>query len=143
MKKRVGLPEGLRALLMTLLVAVAGFSCVAHPSSHLGPAEVVVDQRDGGKTVSLHRGDRLIVILPGNPSTGFGWAFASGDNHVLVQQGEPEFTRDSKALGAGGRYRFSFVAAANGEVPLRLVYRRPFETKAPATTFEVTVEVRE
>lgn len=143
MKRRMNLPEGLRALLTTLLLGVAGCSCVAPPPAYLEPAEVVVDQRDAGSTISLQRGDRLIVILPGNPSTGFGWALASADNRVLVLQGEPEFIRDSKALGAGGRYRFTFAAAANGKVPLSLVYRRSFEAKAPAGSFEVIVEVLE
>ena len=143
MMNRIKLREGLRPLLLSLLTAIAGFSCTAHAPSGAGPsAEISVDQRNAGSTVSVKRGDRLAVTLAGTPSTGFIWELLSGAGSVLTPQGEPRFTPGGSVPGAGGLYRFSFTAAAKGKVHLKFAYRRPFEAGvAPAATFEVTVEV--
>ena len=123
--------------ILALAYASPGQSCIA-PA-----AEVVIDQGADRSTVSLCRGQILTVRLPGNPTTGFVWEdLTRGAEALLARQGEPQFTPDSKLLGAGGIYRFAFEATAPGSARLKFVYRRPFASDAaPARTFEVNILV--
>lgn len=131
----------MKKLLIGVLAAMAGFSCAAHTPAGGRPAEIIVGERDAGSTVTLHRGERLAVVLAGNPSTGFSWQLVSAAGPVLAQRGEPEFTRGGSLPGAGGRYRYAFTAEERGEVSLEFIYRRTFEDKPAAATFQVTVKV--
>jgi inhibitor of cysteine peptidase len=84
----------------------------------------------------------LIVTLPGNPTTGYVWEELPGASGVLARQGDPDYTSDGRELGAGGYYRFTFLAVATGKVPLSMVYRRPFEQGLPPmATFNVSIDV--
>lgn len=94
-----------------------------------------------GTTVTLDIRDRLHVTLDGNPTTGFTWEVDGAVPESLVQLGQPLFVPESDLIGAGGEFTFRFEAVASGSGTLRLIYHRPFETVAPADTFEVTVVV--
>lgn len=100
-------------------------------------------ENDSGSTVELRTGDTLKVMLGGNPTTGYQWEIASVDSNVVKQRGDPEYRSDSAAVGASGKFTFTFEAAAPGQTVLRLVYRRPFEKNVPpARTFEITAVVK-
>lgn len=100
-------------------------------------------EQDTGQTVELRAGDRLEVVLAGNPTTGYRWEQTGGDAAILQPEGEPSFTADSTLVGAGGTFGFSFAAAAAGQTTLTLVYRRSFEPDVPPLrTFEAPIVVR-
>jgi inhibitor of cysteine peptidase len=131
-----------------ILFAMATLSCASPGGSGAGTQSsvVAIDQTAAGSTVELLPGQRLTVTLPGNPTTGFAWEMAPGAGSILASQGEAQCTAASNGasgkLGAGGIYRFDFVALGTGSAPLKFIYRRSFEKDvAPAETFEVTVVV--
>lgn len=129
-------------LLLTVLVALAGAGCASTGSSAKGSDDIYLDRHSDGNIVRLHRGQRLIVTLPGNPSTGYQWEELPGASGVLARQGDADYTSDGRELGVGGYYRFTFLAVATGKAPLRLVYRRPFEQGVkPMATFSVDIDV--
>jgi inhibitor of cysteine peptidase len=100
-------------------------------------------EQDRGKTVELHTGDKLEVSLKGNPTTGYQWEMAAVDAAILQLIGEPEFSPDSNALGAGGRVTLRLKAVAAGQTTLQLIYHRPFEKNGPPIkTFKVTVVIK-
>ncbi len=100
-------------------------------------------EADAGKTVDLSAGQRLEVVLSGNPTTGYSWQVASVDKSVLKSLGDPKYKADTKAVGSGGAYTFAFQGAARGQTALKLDYRRPWETNvAPIKTFQITCVVR-
>jgi inhibitor of cysteine peptidase len=108
-----------------------------------GPDTVQVREQDSGGTVELHRGDRLVVVLEGNPTTGYVWEQVAGDAAVIGSAGEPTFTPESQALGAGGTVSVPFTAVGAGQTTLKLAYHRTFEPGVPPLkTFEVTAVVR-
>ena len=132
----------------TILLAMATLSCASPGRSGAGaqPAHIAIDQDAAGSTVELRPGQKLTVTLPGNPTTGFVWEMVPGAGSILASQGEAQFsaasTGASAKLGAGGIYRFDFVAVGAGKAPLKFIYRRSFEREAaPAQSFEVTVVV--
>ena len=128
--------------LRNMLLAMAAFACASPGQACTGAPEVTIKQDEAGSTVTLCPGQRLTVRLRGNPTTGFVWDALPGAEWLLARRGDPQFTADSSAPGAGGVYRFAFQATSVGKAPLEFVYHRPFEQgSAPARTFQVTVEV--
>jgi len=114
---------------------------VEEPISTPG-AKVVLSEQDAGKTIHLLKGERLVVTLEGNPTTGYTWEMAQTDEIVLSIAGEPEFKADSNLIGAGGKISLVFKAEFDGQQDLKLVYHRPWEKDVPPEkTFEVTVVV--
>ena len=100
---------------------------------------IVITKANDGGVVSVSKGDNFEVVLSGNPTTGYQWQIAETDESLLSSSGSL-YTQDSNAIGSGGTYRFQFKAIATGDVHLRLVYKRSWET-AIAETFIVTVRI--
>ena len=111
-------------------------------SSGKKPAVVVVTKADADKAVTVSPGQRLEVVLDGNPSTGYTWTVASAPE-FLKSEGEPTFASEAESgvVGAGGKQTLAFSVTATGKGPLSLTYLRPWETGTPpAETFKVEVE---
>jgi inhibitor of cysteine peptidase len=101
---------------------------------------LTLTEADTGSAVDLHPGDQFLVVLSGNPTTGYQWLVSSFSAQVLCQPEEPRFQQSSDLTGSGGSSHFLFEAAGTGQTTLHLVYRRPFEKgKRPARRFKVVV----
>jgi inhibitor of cysteine peptidase len=104
---------------------------------------ITIGEQDAGKIISLSTGDTLVIMLDGNPTTGFNWFPAPQDPVLLSQLGEPQVTPESTQLGAPGTIVLQFEAITQGQTILHLDYKRSWETGvAPERTFEVTVVVK-
>ena len=107
-----------------------------------GGASVTLRETDVGRTIDLKRGDKLIVELEGNPTTGFSWTMADLESDVLKAEGEPEFSADPGMVGGSGTFTFTFAAARSGTMLLKLLYHQAWDKETPpAKTFDVTVTV--
>ena len=137
--------------------AVDHSKALTHPLNVVGPAEkasasspvatevsVRLTQEGGTKAVSLAVGQKLAVMVAGNPSTGYQWELTGPvAGAALVQEGRGEFVAGATDLvGAPGEYRFVFKAAGHGTTSISLKYVRPWEqNKPPAATATVSVTV--
>lgn len=129
---------GGRALVAFAIVA----ALVAVPGCG-APGTVELGEKDDGRTVKVAPGKTtLVVMLPSNPSTGFSWLVASDAG--LKQIGEAEFKQEgpSGVVGAGGTETLRFEATEDAGGELTLQYARPWESRAPAKTWSVTIEVQ-
>jgi len=120
-------------------VLCAGFSACS-------PIRTVrVDAGANGSRISLHPGDRLVITLEGNITTGYQWVILPNMDGVLELQGEPEYAASTKNLmGAGGVYHFTFKAIKAGTTQLNLKYYRSFEPAdvPPIETFTLDVDIQ-
>ncbi|MGY2006217.1 protease inhibitor I42 family protein [Nocardia gipuzkoensis] len=138
--------KSLLVLLAGLVVAGCGGSD-SPDGTTTGAANPVVrvGVADHGQQRRLHVGQRLIVALPANPSTGYSWSIAKVDAAVVKLDGEADFEPDPAvpvAPGAGGTSVWTFVGAAAGVTALTMEYTRPWEQGLePARTFSLTIEV--
>jgi inhibitor of cysteine peptidase len=99
---------------------------------------------DNGKDITLPKNGRLLVRLPGNPSTGYSWVL-SGDPSplVLVTTDYQRGSQRTGMMGAPQTQQLRFTTNGSGTASLHLAYRRPWEKEvAPAKTFSVTVQVQ-
>ena len=105
-----------------LALAVAG--CSSASSS--------LSEDDDGTEVTVKVGEKLVVELPSNPTTGFAWTVA--DDGPLAQVGEAEYASDAKpgVVGAGGTETFTFEAKEAGSGALVVMFMGPVaDTSTP------------
>ena len=108
-----------------------------------------ITDADDGKTVTVTKGQSLLVKLSANPTTGYKWAVTSTNRTF----GYPAYERylapsANGPVGQGGITRFTWKTSSPlnmvGSHTVRLEYKRPWETNAaPAKTFTFTVVVTE
>ncbi|MEU2038188.1 protease inhibitor I42 family protein [Nocardia niwae] len=138
----------MRKALLVLLAGSVVAGCGSSPdgtTTESADPVVRVSETGDGQQRRLRVGQRLVVALPSNPSTGYSWSIAMVDATVAKQDREADFEPDPAvpvAPGAGGTAVWSFVGAAAGRTPLTMEYRRPWEQGLePARTFSLTIEV--
>jgi inhibitor of cysteine peptidase len=132
-----------------LIIALATACCCGASiwdSAAADEKTITITDKDKDAKVELAKGDKLLVKLPANPTTGFTWVVASGESDTLKANGKPTYERadkDKKAVGGGGTQTFTFDAGSAGEVEIVLHYKRPFEKdKEPAKTYKFKVVVK-
>ena len=120
---------------MLLLVSMLLVAC--------GAKEASLGADDAGRQIELAVGEKMLVTLDSNPTTGYQWEVAEIDEAVLKQQGTEYDADSSQLVGSGGEETFTFEAVGAGETTLTLIYHRPWEEGVePAETFSVTVVVK-
>ena len=125
------------------IVALVGALLLAGCALVRGASPVEVDQGAAGQTIALARGRKLIVALESNPTTGYRWEMEPAEGACVEQVGEADFRSESNRVGSGGIERLTFQAVRAGEMDLKLVYRRSWETGvAPIETFTLHVVVK-
>jgi len=128
---------------MVLTISLGGVSFAASSRAGTGPLELQVTEPDNGRAVEL-KGEVLVVKLPSNPSTGYGWQAQGIDAQVLRQLDATEWLPDTEGkLGGPGTEVLRFAAVGRGQTTLNLVYARPWQAAAPAAAFSLQVRVAE
>jgi inhibitor of cysteine peptidase len=128
----------MRRVLLPVLVAAAAVLVLGGCAAR----GLELTAEDNGTAQTLAIDQELTITLEANPSTGYAWEIDGQPPGQLEQLGEPEFSAESKAIGAGGTQVWRFRAAESGKGELKLKYWRSFEpTVPPIETFSVTVSV--
>lgn len=93
---------------------------------------------DRGRRVSVQAGERIVLRLPENPTTGYRWG---GDLPVFLRLVRDE-NEAGDAPGAGGVRVMELVADSPGRAEVSLACARAWTADLPATDhFRVTIEV--
>jgi predicted secreted protein len=89
--------------------------------------------------VPLKIGQKVIIEVEGNPTTGYIWIL-SNPNHLkkvkplnLDEKNSTEYYSTNTTIGAGGIYHFKFKAEEVGNDVLIFKYKRPWETESTDT----------
>ena len=99
-----------------------------------------IELRSSGEEVEAAPGDRIVIQIPENATTGYRWVV--GDLPDALELAEDEFLPPgSQRLGAGGERRVTLVARRPGQARVRLRLEQPWEGEA-VDWFEALVTVR-
>ena len=119
----------------------------ASPQAESGE-QILVDASYTGQEVVMAVGDRLVVTLESNPTTGFKWELAEGTDQTVLElvesryQPGPGASQTPPVPGAGGEEVWTFQALKQGETAISLEYSQPWAGGLKADrTFNLTVEV--
>ncbi len=124
--------------------ATATPKAVASPEP-AGKADIKLTALNHGKTIAAVVGQKIVVTLSGNPTTGFSWNLSKLDGASVKQVGKMEYVQDDAAkgkVGVGGKFTFTFEATKAGKSALNFEYKRPFE-KTVDSVVNFTVDVKE
>ena len=91
----------------------------------------VLSVADNGKTIDLRVGHSVLLRLPENPSTGYGWTFDADSR--LVEISEKRHVHSAETIGSGGESQWSIKATAPGTATLRLKHWREWEGEGSVT----------
>jgi len=122
------------ALAVVALVALALGVGVA-----MAARTVTVYAHANGKTINLKPGDKLVVRLAGNETTGYRWGIKSRPAALKLVSAKYVPSPPGR-VGEGGVKTFRFVARS-GSGDLKLVYKRSWEKKKPLKTFTLHIVV--
>ncbi|WP_175538327.1 protease inhibitor I42 family protein [Mitsuaria sp. PDC51] len=86
---------------------------------------------DNGKTIDLRVGHSVLLRLPENPSTGYGWTLDADPR--LVEISEKRHVHSAETVGSGGESQWSIKAAVPGATTLRLKHWREWEGEGAVT----------
>jgi inhibitor of cysteine peptidase len=115
-------------------------------SMTLSAARLNVTGEENGKDLLLNRGDLLVVYLPANRTTGFGWQATFSKGGILKPEGDAFYLANRTSahlVGSGGTETWIFRAEKAGNTTLAFGYARPWEKgKAPEKTVAWPVTVR-
>lgn len=129
---------------MRMLLSTVLFAVLVSAAIPVQAAQKIATKDDDEKIVALNVGDKLLVRLPGNYTTGYQWVVKQGyDKDVIEQAGDGKYKPDATdRVGAPGIAEFTFKAIGTGRTELELVYIRTWEKDVkPETDFEITVIV--
>jgi inhibitor of cysteine peptidase len=132
------------SVLVPVCAVVVSLSCaVTHAVAATLPP-ITVTQQDSGKTIEVAVGQKVIVQLASNPTTGYQWSVLG--NTAPLKLVKSDYAADPQVagrIGAGGTQTLRFTARSSGKVELKLGYARPWEKDVPlAKTFSVTIIVK-
>ncbi|MDG2014444.1 MAG: protease inhibitor I42 family protein, partial [Pirellulaceae bacterium] len=104
--------------------------------------ELGLTVKDNGQDFQVPVGGIISVQLEGNRTTGFSWNNAT-KSETIEMLGEIQYASKESLPGSGGVATATFRASKVGKATLILEYKRVFEKKPAAKTFQITVEVQE
>ena len=126
----------------TSLRALGRFSATASVCGLSLRVYRLVTEADGGAHLAIRVGDRLLVALEGNPTTGYEWLNAALYEYAILRESEErEFRPDSDLIGSGGVFLFRYETVDVGPQAFRFVFQRPWESVQPLEVLEFTVDV--
>jgi predicted secreted protein len=129
------------AVCLSIEVSVACAMQGMSPITQKSMKEVVVTEKDDGKTVAVARDALLVVKLESQLGTGYGWDVEELDTHRLALAGPPTLEVPDKKLAGQREFQiFKFEPKESGHVVLKLRYVRSWEKPVkPAKTFTVNI----
>jgi inhibitor of cysteine peptidase len=89
-------------------------------------------------TIHVTAEEPFIIVLSGNPTTGYTWhTHVDTDYLELLSQ---EFKPGTVAIGAGGQELFCFRAQQRGHTAIAFEYRRPWTSEpGEQRSFQVVI----
>lgn len=101
-------------------------------------------RRSPSKNIEVKTGERFIIGLGANHTTGYQWQLASPADPNILEFVSSEYRPvEPGRIGAGGKEAWTFKATSKGKAEIIFNYVRPWEKDAkPAETVVFLITVR-
>jgi inhibitor of cysteine peptidase len=105
--------------------------------------DILITQDDQGRKFEANQGDRIVIRLAENPSTGYEWELEAIDSPV-VELLDSDYSPDPGVLmGRGGTRTLRFRAKSSGSQQIQLRLRRSWDPEDVAVEhFDVNIRVQ-
>jgi inhibitor of cysteine peptidase len=131
-------------MMLRKILCILVFVCLLVSAAGCGSMQAKVTSNDDGKQLNVRVGEKIVVTLDGNPSTGYTWDPKELDASMIQQVGSTDFKSGNPGLvGAGGTLTLTFKLLKPGTTVLTLIYHRPWETDVePLHSYTITIIVK-
>ena len=106
--------------------------------------EIDLSENDSGKTIEVHTGDIIRIVLESNITTGYSWDNADKVDKDILALDSDDYVSDpnpEEMDGVGGNTVIVYRALKPGKTKVDLVYSQSWEPSEFDQRFSVTVEV--
>lgn len=120
------------------LVILLSLPSLFYSASYKNSTFALGEGVEGIWQINTTRNTAVDLLLPGNPTTGYGW-YVKDRQQIKVYRTFPlnlnkdnstdDYTPNSSAMGAGGMYKFSFFSIFGGKAQVVFEYKRPWESE--------------
>ena len=131
----------MRRISAILILAATLVACTGGSTG--GGTTIELTAADSGSAIPAKVGDRIVISLEANPTTGYAWQQAPGlDGSVVsfVSESYAQASASPNMVGVGGTDTLTYEAVGEGTTTIALAYQRSGDTTA-AESFTVTVTV--
>ena len=99
-----------------------------------------LSEQDSGKTFIACVGEKQLISLPKNPTTGYSWQFfiTPEKQQVVSDIKETYIAPDTTLVGAGGVKEYAFTVCQKGKITITGYYIRPWEKTNKENARKVT-----
>jgi predicted secreted protein len=132
-----------------LVAALVVTACTPAQKAHyreqynLDSPTLVRDAAIDGQTVTLKRGQALVVRLDADPATGMRWEMVNFTSAFVLAPVQHDLVANPGTspvpTGVPGEAVFRLRGIASGSQPVALEYRRPYEAATRTVRFDVVV----
>ena len=109
--------------------------------------EFALGDKDSGKSLELHVGDSVKLVLDTNPTTGFSWTKVDKVDSSILKLEKNDYRQNAnpgRMVGVGGKTTIVYRAVKPGTARIELTYMQPWEPDSEFNTnYTVTVKVLE
>ena len=106
--------------------------------------EIALSENDSGKTIEVHTGDIIRIVLESNITTGYSWDNADKVDKDILALDSDDYVSDpnpEEMDGVGGNTVIVYRALKPGKTKVELVYSQSWEPSEFDQRFNVTIEV--
>lgn len=113
-----------------MVFAIAGFVIANETQKTLTYESVQCT--DPARPLTVSPGEKFVIVIESNRTTGFSWEIAKPYNeNVVTLMGREYLPQKSDLDGAGGKEVWTFTAVSAGQTTIYLKYVRPWEKGIP------------
>jgi len=136
--------EPAQAFKVTVVVEAAD---AAPQTAATDAKEFALGDKDSGKSLELHVGDTVKLVLNTNPTTGFSWTKIDKVDSSILKLEKNDYQQNAnpgRMVGVGGKTTIVYRAVKPGTAKIDLTYMQPWEPDSEFNTnYTVTVKVLE
>lgn len=99
-----------------------------------------ITESANGKNVDLRVGQRFIIVLQENPTTGFQWQFVENGKPVALLDRD-FFKASSRRLGSPGLHEWLFHAVSPGQAKIDMRLVRAWDQSTVTRAFSIRLRV--
>ena len=101
---------------------------------------VKINEKNNKQTINLKVGQKLILSLESNISTGYSWEYATNlDKKILIELNHQYVEEETNLGGVPGNEIWTYEAKSSGETSIELNYLRTWDPDSIADTYTVKV----
>jgi len=106
-----------------LLLPLAALLALALPAAPAAAHRIALTAPDSGSTVRAHVGDRIVIALDANETTGYRWSVTTRPRPAVARVTRDRYVaQETEVVGSGGTQRYVIRVRGRGRTTFRATY---------------------